>query len=88
MANVPLWEQLLSELGERGKEIIWVEVPSHVTVEGNNEADRLADLGRLASPLTPVSHTPTKIVGPDTPCAAPPPAKKSTFVHGLFPPLY
>ena len=37
----------------------WVKVPSHVTVEGNNEADRLADLGRLSSPLHPILHTPS-----------------------------
>ena len=33
----------------RRKTIKWVKVASHVTVEGNNTVDRLADLGRLSS---------------------------------------
>ena len=59
VSNVEIWEQLLSELSQPDKTIKWVKVPSHVTVEGNNEADRLADLGRLSSPLHPILHTPS-----------------------------
>ena len=59
VSNVEIWEQLLRELSQPGKTIKWVKVPSHVTVEGNNEGDRLADLGRLSSPLHPILHTPS-----------------------------
>ena len=41
VANVSIWEQLLHELDQPRKTIQWVKVPSHVTVEENNEADRL-----------------------------------------------
>jgi len=36
----------------------WVEIPSHVGIEGNVEANRLANLGRESSPLYP-RHTPS-----------------------------
>ena len=66
VANVSIWDQLLHELDQPGKTIQWVRVPSRVTVEGNNEADRLADLGRLSSPLNPVLSTPNSLVSPYT----------------------
>ena len=32
------------ELDRDDREIIWIKVPSHLRVEGNNEADRLASV--------------------------------------------
>ena len=55
VSNVPIWELILSELEREGREILWIKVPSHVTIEGNNETDRLASVGRHAHPLYP--HT-------------------------------
>ena len=79
VANVAIWEELLHELLDQpGKTIRWVKVPSHVSVEGINEADRLADLGRLSSPLHPVLSTPNSVASPHTPSFAP--SKKSTFI--------
>ena len=77
VSNVEIWEQLLRELSQPDKTIKWVKVPSHVTVEGNNEADRLADLGRLSSPLHPILHTPSTF----SDCSAPlfTPLKKARF---------
>ena len=43
-------------------------------MEGNNEADRLVDLGQLSSPLIPVLHSPIKAFVNDTLCTPPPPA--------------
>ena len=42
-------------LGDR-----WCLVPSHVDILGNNEADRLADQGRLSHPRCPVLRTPSR----------------------------
>ena len=64
-------EQLLFEFEQPGKEIIWVTVPSHVIVEGNNEADRLVEFGRLSSSLLAVLHSRVKTSHTDTPCIAP-----------------
>ena len=40
-------------------------------MEGNNEANRVADLGCLSSPLNPVSNTPSPLVSPHTPLQTP-----------------
>ena len=45
--DVALWEELLQE--KQGRTIQWVKVPSHVGIEGNSQADLLANDGRLAS---------------------------------------
>ena len=71
VANVAIWEELLHELDQPGKTIRWVKVPSHMSVEGNNKADHLADLGRLSSPLHPVLSTPSSVASPHTPSFAP-----------------
>ena len=55
---VPLWEQLLMELDNNSRTVHWIKVPSHVTIEGNNEADRLADQGRQLHPRYPHPSTP------------------------------
>ena len=66
--NVPLWEQLLTELP--GRTLHWVKVPSHVTIEDNNEADRLAEKGRRMHPRFPHLRTPsTQALHRDTPSA-------------------
>ena len=53
VSNFPLWEQLLDELDCTQRTIHWIKVPSHVTIEGNNEADRLAEQGRHMHPRFP-----------------------------------
>ena len=58
VSNVPLWEQLLMELDNNSRTVHWIKVPSHVTIEGNNEADRLADQGRQLHPRYPHPRTP------------------------------
>ena len=58
VSNVPLWEALLSELDSPDRLIEWVKVPSHVSITGNEEADSLANNGRLANLLNPGPHTP------------------------------
>ena len=51
VANVDFWMELLSLLEEPQAVFLWVEVPSHIELEGNDRADLLAEFGRLASPL-------------------------------------
>ena len=58
VSNVPLWEALLSELDLPDRLIERVKVPSHVSITGNEEADSLANNGRLANVSNPGSHTP------------------------------
>jgi len=58
VSNVPLWEALLSELDSPDWRIEWVKVHSHVSITGNEDADSLANNGRLANPLNPGPHTP------------------------------
>ena len=58
VSNVPLWEQLLMELDNNSRTVHWIKVPSHVTIEGNNEADRLAHQGRQLHPRYPHPRTP------------------------------
>ena len=55
-----MWEMLLTELQRKGREIIWIKVPSHVTIEGNDEADSLAAVGLHAHPVHPFHQTPRK----------------------------
>ena len=45
VSNVPIWEMVLSELAREGGEVIWIKVPSHITVDANNAADLLASVG-------------------------------------------
>ena len=60
VSNVPLWELLLDTLGAHTGSIKFIKVPSHVDILGNNEADRLADQGRLSHPKCPVLKTPSR----------------------------
>ena len=39
-------------------DIIWIKVPSHVNVEGNEQANTLAKEGRVKNFLYPLKHTP------------------------------
>ena len=57
VSNVHLWEQLFAALDENPRTVHWVKVLSHVTVEGNIEADRLADQGRQLHPRFPDPRT-------------------------------
>ena len=59
LSNVELWKQLLAELDKSDREIQWIKVPSHVGIVGNEEADALAETGRLSSPLLIQSCVPT-----------------------------
>ena len=49
--NVDLWEEVLAILLTSNCEFKWVKVPSHVSVDGNEKADHLAEQGRNMSPL-------------------------------------
>ena len=53
MPHFALWDLLITELDRPLREVQWVKIPSHVGIEGNVEADRLANLGRESSPLYP-----------------------------------
>jgi len=46
-------EALIDELAKPGRVVEWVTIPSHVEVEGNVEADRLVNQGRVSSPIYP-----------------------------------
>ena len=48
--------------------IIWSKVPSHVTVEGNNEADRLASVGLPSCPPYPAPHKEAMLLCSPLPC--------------------
>ena len=58
VSNIPLWKELLQLLDSTFQDILWVKVPSHVNVEGNEQADTLANNGRLNNPLYPARKTP------------------------------
>ena len=58
VSNVPPWEPVLAELGRPGRAVNVVRVLSHVTVEGYNEGDRVAEQGRHMHPRYPRPHTP------------------------------
>ena len=53
-------EQMLSELEREGREEMWIKVPSHIVVDGNHEADRLATVGPQSHHLYPFKHAPQK----------------------------
>ena len=56
VACIELWEALLQESSKPGRELVWVIVPSHVDVSGNEEAHRLSNVGR--DPHCPTKATP------------------------------
>ena len=58
VSNIPLWKELLQHLDSTFQDMLWVKVPSHVNVEGNEQADTLANNGRLSNPLYPARKTP------------------------------
>ena len=58
VSNAHLWEELLNELDKPGCQVQWVKVRSHVTIESDNEADRLAEQGRLMHHKLPRPFTP------------------------------
>ena len=51
VSHADLWTRLLAETESQGTAAHWVQVPSHVGIEGNEKADVLADIGRRRSPL-------------------------------------
>ena len=69
---------MLLEVDRNEREIVWIKVPSHVTVEGNDEADRLAAVGVHSHPLYPFNPTP-HIKEATRLCTPPPPLKRSKF---------
>ena len=75
VSNVPIWEEVLQELDRNERELVWIKFPSHVTVDGNNEADRLASVGLHSHPLYPFNPTPHKEATQF--CTPPPPLKRS-----------
>ena len=58
VSNVQLRKELLQHLDSTFQDILWVKVPSHVNVEGNEQADTLANNGRLSNPLYLARKTP------------------------------
>ena len=60
VSNVPLSELLLDTLSAHTGSIKFIKVPSHVDILGNNQADRLAEQGRLSHPRCPVLKTPSR----------------------------
>ena len=60
VSNVRIWKDLLLKLDTNERELVCIKVPSHVTMEGNNEADRLASFGLHSHPLYPFNPTPHK----------------------------
>ena len=50
-SNVPIWEEVLLELDRNERELVWIKVPSHMIVDGNNKADHLASVGHHSQPL-------------------------------------
>ena len=58
VSNVPLWEEVLLFLDDTFQEVKWVKVPSYVNVMGNEQANTLANEGRIVNPLYPVKGTP------------------------------
>ena len=81
VSNVPIWEEVLLELDRNERELVWIKVPSHVTVEGNNEADRLASVGLHSHPLYPFNPTPHK--NEATQFGTPPPPPRPSNVPSL-----
>ena len=50
VSHVDLWEEILALLAVCGHEVHWLQVPSHIGICGNHEADEIADVGRRKSP--------------------------------------
>ena len=77
VSNIPIWEMMLSDVEREGHEVLWVKVPSHVTVEGTNEVDRIASVSLQMHPLYPFmypfSNKPHKEAFAT--CTPPPPVK-------------
>ena len=69
VACVDLWQTIVQELSNPDREILWVKVPPHVDVPGNEGADRLSKVGRMSHPLFPTKATPALqvITTPATP---------------------
>ena len=59
LSNVDLWKELLTELDLHVGEVNWGKIPSHVGIQGDEEADSLAENGRLLSPLLANSLAPS-----------------------------
>mmetsp|Transcript_137378 Transcript_137378/g.238953 ORF Transcript_137378/g.238953 Transcript_137378/m.238953 type:complete len:201 (-) Transcript_137378:319-921(-) len=72
VVNIPLWEMLIVELDRPGRIVQWVKIPSHVGIQGNVEADRLANIKRKSSPLYPKNAR----TGPAADCTFQSPCKK------------
>ena len=51
VTNVDLWSTLMTLLDSTLVVSDWIKVPSHVAIQGNERADKLAEQGRLSSPL-------------------------------------
>ena len=62
VSHVDLWEEVLSQLDVCGHEVHWIQVPSHIGIDGNHKADELADVGRRTSPLL-FGHISVNMVG-------------------------
>ena len=60
VACIELWEELLQDISQRNREILWVKVPSHVDIPSNEEADRLSNVGRMYHPKYPTHTTPAR----------------------------
>ena len=85
VSNVPVWEQLLAALDGNPRTVHWVKVPSHVTIEGNNEADRLADQGRQLHPRFPHPRTPSLLLSVASTPRAPKRPKLLTLDNSALP---
>ena len=49
--HMDLLQQLLGEIETQGSSVQWLQVPSHIGVRGNDNADLLVDMGHRCSPL-------------------------------------
>ena len=58
VSNVPIWGEVLQFLDDTFQEIKWVQVTFHVNVMGNEQANTLANRGRVNNPLYDVKGTP------------------------------
>ena len=77
MAEWPVaWEDLLQEISKPGQVLLWVKVPSHVDVLGNEETDRLSNVGCLSHPQYPTKAAPALLIISSSAPPPPPQAKK------------
>ena len=58
VSNLSLWEELLGFLNSTFQDIKWVKIPCHVNVEGNEQANTLANERCLQKSLKPPKGTP------------------------------